>query len=212
MDPLDAGIPGTEITFESQSTSKTVVTDKIGRYEIDLPVGNYVMTVRGPNGFRIYQLPLFRLKEASVILNAMLLVGSSCGEWVISNRPGHGLATALEACRYRDLFPLPSDDGSPLVLAIRYGKRTETDTGYAYSGENTGEYQAPVFVTYDLFSLQGESVTYDPQGRTIRATGHVSWSAGSSETKRADATQFRIDKDGFVRTVPPVVELPKPQR
>jgi len=105
-----------------------VITNNVGVYEADLPLGDYTMTAQGPLGFRPCRRPLFRLPSATAILNATLLVGNPCGDMivVINGKPAtqEQWEAATGRCRGEELIPIPSGDGLPLQLSIRYGSRT----------------------------------------------------------------------------------------
>jgi hypothetical protein len=192
-------IPGVKVTFQNEQLSKTTTTNIVGVYEADLPLGDYTMTAQGPPGFRFYSRPLFRLTSlASPILNATLLVGSPCGDMIVVNRSGEPVTdeqwkAATERCRREELIPIPSDDSSSLHLSIRYGSRTVLGGTYFYTGEQTRQYETPVFATYNIFSLQADKVTYDVQKRTIKASGNVIAVNERGATQRADSMAFKID-------------------
>lgn len=197
-DPLEAVIPGIKVTFQNRQLTTTVTTNNVGVYEANLPLGDYTMTAQG-RGFRVYRRPLFRLRSpGTVILNATLLVGSPCGDLIVVNSSGEPVTdeqwkAATERCKGEEVIPIPSDDGLQLQLSIRYGSRTPVGSSYSYTGERTAQYETPVFVTYNLFSLQADSVNYDAQKRTIEAKGNVIATNEPGATQRADAMTFKIE-------------------
>ena len=81
----------------------------------------------------------------------------------------------------------------PFKLSVRYGSRTIVDSTYSYIGERTPQYEAPVFVAYNLFSLQADKVTYDAEKRTIEASGNVVAVNESGASQRADSMVFKIE-------------------
>jgi len=136
------------------------------------------------------------------ILNATLLVGNPCGDMVVANSSGEPVTdeqwrVATEHCSGEELIPIPSRDGLRLELSIRYGSRTPVGSAYSYTGEKTRQYETPVFVVYNLFSLQADKVTYDMQRQTIEATGNVIAANELGVTQRANSMAFKID-DGQV--------------
>jgi hypothetical protein len=197
-DSLEAVIPGAKVTFLNEQLTTTVNTNSVGIYEADLPLGSYTMTAQVP-GFRLYRRPLFRVTAPSnLILNAMLLVGNPCGDIIIVNSSGETVTAdqykaATEHCRRDDPFRIPSRDGVPFELSIRYGERRPIGSTYSYRGEKTREYETPVFVAYNLFSLQADSVIYDATTRTFQASGSVVAVDESGATRRADAMTFKIE-------------------
>jgi hypothetical protein len=198
-DPLAGVIPGVKVTFQSELLTTSVTTNNVGVYEADLPLGDYTMTAQGPPGFRFYRRPLFRVAlQATVVLNATLFVGDPCGDRIILNGSGgpptdEQLRAADETCRREELIPIPSRDGLPFKLSVRYGSRTTVGSTYSYMGEKTLEYEAPVFAVYNLFSLQADKVTYDVETRTIEASGNVVAVNALGTSQRVDSTVFKIE-------------------
>ena len=180
-DPLAGVIPGVKVTFQSELLTTTATTNNVGVYEAELPLGDYTMTAQGPRGFILYRRPLFRVtSQAAVVLNATLLVGrtdTSGGE---------------------ELIPIPSGDGSPFKLSVRYGSRTTVGSTYSYIGEKTPQYEAPVFVAYNLFSLQADKMTYNVDKRTIEASGNVVAVNELGASQRADSMVFKIENSQVV--------------
>jgi hypothetical protein len=200
-DPLEAVIRGVKVTFQNGQLTNTVTTNDVGVYEADLPFGDYTMTAQGV-GFKVYRRPLFRIMSpTTAILNATLLVGR-CGDMVIVNSSGAPVTdeqyrAATEHCRGEELIPIPSREGLRLELSVRYGDRTLVGSTYSYTGEKTHQYETPVFVVYNLFSLQADKVTYDSQRQTIEATGNVVAVNELGATQRANSMAFKIE-DGQV--------------
>jgi hypothetical protein len=206
-DPLDAVIPGVKVTFRNERLTRTVTTNNVGVYETELPLGDYTMTAQGPVGFRSYERPLFRVASPSIfILDVTLLVGDLCGDIIEVNGSGEPLTAeqwkaAKEECRGEELIPIPSADGLPFQLLIRYGSRKTIREIHSYTGEKTSQYQAPVFLTYNLFSLQAYELTFDAKNRTIMAHGNVVAVDESGSTKRAYIMSFKIE-NGQVTSAP----------
>ena len=74
----------------------------------------------------------------------------------------------------------------------RYTRGKRADKSHSYTGEKA-PYEDPVFVAYNLFSLQADRVTYDEKSRIIEASGNVVVADGLGTTQRADAMSFEID-------------------
>src|SRR5437016_3003584 len=159
-DPLGAVIRGVKVTFQSEHTSKTVATNDVGRYEEDLPFGVYTMTAQSP-GFRFYRRPPFRVtSSASISFDIILPVGKTINRIVVSSSGAPVTPEEWDAALKNPLpyygeesFSASSDDGVPFQLYIRYMSRAATDGTYSYAGEKL-PYEDPVFVAYNLFSLQ----------------------------------------------------------
>jgi len=197
-DPLEAVIREVKVTFRNEQLSKTVTTNDVGFYEADLTLGNYTMTAQSPS-FRFYRRPLFRVTSpATVVLNATLLVGNPCGHMIIVNGSGEPVTdeqweAATEHCRREELISIPSVNGLPFQPSILYGSRTPIGATYSYAGEKTPQYETPVFVAYNLFSLRADKVTYDAQKRIIEASGNVVAVNETGATQRADSMSFKIE-------------------
>jgi hypothetical protein len=66
-----------------------------------------------------------------------------------------------------EFFSVPSKEGAPFRLYTRYGGlRSTTGETLDYRGDKA-KYDDPVFVAYNLFSLQADRVVYDVNNQTI---------------------------------------------
>jgi len=211
----DSPVSGIKVQFVSENISTTVSTDRKGVYEADLPLGLYTMTVQFLYPYlQGYERPLFRVASPiSLVLNVNLdsYVEMSCE--LGDPPPGSQISErdrAKSACGGQDSFPLPSEDGAPFQLLIRFGTRKPTDNGYTYSapvdfsvvpepsyvyrsGRNPPTLGTPVFVAYNLFTLRADHVTYDEMNRTLHANGKVVVINEKGESQRADSMSFRIE-------------------
>jgi hypothetical protein len=193
----DSAVRGAGVTFESQKISITVSSDKSGFYEANLPVGLYTMTAKPVERYlQKYRRPLFRVASpTSLTFNITL---GPAGPFCDSKKPV--LDQPLPAddgvriCGGGDSFPVPSQDKVPFDLFIQYETRRPTDRGYTY---NTGEHlpgsQSPVFVAYNLFTLQADHIVYDVQRSTLEATGDVVVENADGTTQRADSMTFKME-------------------
>ena len=84
-----------------------------------------------------------------------------------NGRPQQNVAEARNLLRFRQA----TDCHCSFPSAMGFAHQVAAPT--LYTGERTRQYQTPVFVAYNLFSLQADKVTYDAQKRTIEATGNV---------------------------------------
>lgn len=192
-------VPRVKVNFKSENISETVSTDRRGFYEADLPVGTYTMGAEPvANTLQNYERPLFRVASpTSITLDVLLDALEGCDDcaWV---EPGH------------NSFPVPSEDGIPFQIFIRFGGRRTTEGGYVYSAAwkpISGEpsymdrsgwspppgLDTPVFVAYNLFTLRADQVTYDVKARIVRAVGHVVVANPDGTTLRAESIAFRIE-------------------
>jgi hypothetical protein len=207
--PRDYGASGVEVRFDSESVHKTVITDGKALYSVDLPIGTYTMTVQAPKQrslsfsiFRDYVRPLFRVTSpTTLVLNGTLYFARPTCDIAVINKSGE-LTTqeqrekaSQNACGGEDYFPYPSQNGVPFQLYVQYPKRLPTERGYIYSSDTIYDTEAPVpvFVAYNLFSLEANKVIYDAKSRTIEASGNVVVLDESGATKRADSMTFNIE-------------------
>ena len=197
-------IPRTEVTFRGPQMTQTLVVGNKGSYQADLPVGLYKMTVETPALGTAKLTPysrLFRVNSAATVLRSYDLsnVNNNC-DVVPSGTAEEGPELTKDACGGEDAFPLPGNDGTALELSIRYAFRTRVGKNYAYrrsGGQMLPNYRTPVFVAYDLFTLEADEVSYDLQKHTIVAKGDVVISGGSGNSKPTASLRFKI-KDGQV--------------
>lgn len=192
-------VPNTEITFRGEQATKTVTVDDKGFYQADLPVGLYKMTAHGPT---IHTQPLteyvrlFRVQSpTTIVLNGSLhMARTNCDVVANSDTPELHTEELKDNCGGEDSLPIPSKEGVLLELRVRYPERQLTRRGYRYGREICStQPEAPVFVSYDLFSLEAKVVYYDAKNHTIVATGNVVTEDGSGKARRADAMAFRIE-------------------
>jgi Carboxypeptidase regulatory-like domain len=194
-DPLGAVIPGVEVTLQSEQLSKVLTTNDVGAYEADLPFGAYIMSAQRL-GFRQYRRPLFRVTSPAILtVNVELPVRKIVDRVVVksSGKPVTRDENETAFPYYGDeSFPIPSEDGVPYELYIRYMKRTVVGGVCDYTGEKT-PYEDPVFVAYNLFSLQADHVGFNAEQREIEASGNVVVTNESGQTRHADSMAFKIE-------------------
>jgi hypothetical protein len=211
----DSVVAGVKVTFEAEKGSKIVSTDRRGIYEADLPVGLYTMTVQSLSPTLLaYKRPLFRVASSTNLVFDVSLDTYQKVTCEIVNLPrGDQISNrdrVKTTCGGLDIFPLPSGDGAPFQLLIRFGTRQPTDNGYAYSapvdfsvvpepsyvyrsGRNPLTLGPPVFVAYNLFTLRADHVTYDEKNQTLHANGKVVVVNEKGEKQRADSMTFRVE-------------------
>jgi len=177
--------------LQGNPLSKVLTTDAKGVYEDDFPLGVYAMTVENP-GFEVFHRPPFRVTSPRrITLDITLRVRATCDPHFVGAAPTSDQFedAVRRLCVREDFFPASSRDGVPFQVYVHYGSRKEIDGSFAY----TGLTERPVFVAYNLFSLQADSVTYDVKNRTIQASGNVVAANESVTTARADSMTFKIE-------------------
>jgi hypothetical protein len=192
------GVPRTEVTFQSEHETKTVVVDDKGFYSADLPLGLYKMIAQGPTILPQALTPygrLFRVASpTTVILNGTLYMARmNCDAVVGEDTEEQKKERWKDACGGEDSFPISSKDGTPLQLYIQYPQRQATDHGCLYTSSKIAEPDVPVIVAYNLFSLEANAVVYDAQNRTLTASGKVVMADGSGKIRHADSIAFKIE-------------------
>jgi len=199
VDSHNSAIVGAELKFEGSKTTVTVFSDSQGFYHAKLPVGLYSMTVaKGP---RDYRRPLFRVSSPKTIVLDVPLYPPlrNCDSGIISVTQPDGTPEKTETvvtpdefrdkCGGWDRYPLPSDEGVPFELLVRYSNRLRRDSERIYNGG----FQNPVSVAFNLFTLTADHVTYDMASRTLVAIGNVTITKGSAGSTHANSVKFRID-------------------
>jgi hypothetical protein len=193
-------MPRSEVTFSSSKITKTVVVDKEGFYQLDLPVGLYKMVAEGPSigvqSLEPYER-FFRVSSpAKIVLNGSLLVAPTSCDTASGGLPIERLIEMRkDDCGGVDFFPIPAKDGSPFQLYIRYPERRPNLNGHIYGNDRTATPGIRVVVAYNLFSLEANLVDYKTTTQTILATGDVMIEDGSGASRRATSASFRL-QDG----------------
>jgi hypothetical protein len=195
-------VPRTEVTFQGEHETKTVVVDDKGFYSADLPIGVYKMTAQGPTispqALTSYVRQFRVTSPTTIILNGTLHMARTNCDAVVGGDTEQQRAEAWkDVCGGEDSFTVPSKDGTSLQLYIQYPQRQPSDRGYLYTSNKITEPDVPVFVAYNLFSLEANAVVYDVKTRTIAASGNVVVADASGTTRHADSLGFRIE-DGRV--------------
>jgi|SRR5271168_3400214 len=187
-------VDGAKITFHRSGFSRTVVTNNKGIYEADLPLGDYSMTIKSIV-FRVCHRPLFRvLSPVHITFDFALHPARIFTDQPLNPEDPQAREAALyDISSYGEEFlPVPSDDGMPFQLYVHYVNRGQTGQTYMYAGDNYPPYKNPVFVAYNLFTLQADRVRYDAHSRTLEANGNVVVSNESGVTQRAESVIFKI--------------------
>lgn len=197
-------IVGAEVKFEGSNTTETVSSDGRGLYRAELPVGSYSMTVT--KGSAYYKRPLFRVSSPKTIVLDVTLsrLVRSCDPGAIIVRRPDGTTEKTETgtpddlrdeCGGWDRFPIFSGEGGSFELLVRYDRRRRSDGERVYDSG----FRNPVLVTFNLFTLTADHVTYDIASRTLVATGNVTTANGSAGSTRSNSVKFRIADDRVLR-------------
>jgi hypothetical protein len=207
-DSYSSAIAGADVQFEGSDTTEIVSSDSRGFYHAELPVGLYSMTVEkgSPGHGKYYRRPLFEVSSSkTIVLDATLYPPlPSCDSGVIFERRPDGTTkneiraapdTLLDECGGWDRYPLPSKEGVPFELLVRYSGRVRRDGERIYNGG----FRNPVLVGFNLFTLTADQVTYDLANRTLLATGNVTTTNGSAGSTHANSMKLRIATDSVLR-------------
>jgi hypothetical protein len=196
-------LPKIEVTFEGKNATKTIVAGSNGFYQTDLPVGIYKMIARSP---MIAFPPLkeyvrfFRITNSGTITlsGALHFDRTNCD--IVIRSVEEQVEEAKDICGGEDTYRISSKDGVPLELLIRYPSRRSIAKGYAYNVDRIAQPNVPVLAAYNLFSLVADAVTYDPENRTLDATGNVVTSDGSGKNQQFDSIRFKMENGRAVPT------------
>ena len=200
--------PPTEVTvtFKSNQVSSIVTVDSKGFYQVDLPVGLYTMTAEaqkmGPQHLSVltkYVRPLFRVTlPTTIIVNGNLYTERMTCDIVVRDLDQE-MEMGKDACGGEDFFPAPSRDGAPFQLYVRYPQRQHTEQGYVYNSDSISQPDVPVFVAYNLFTLEANRVTYDAKHRTIEANGDVVVTNESGVAEHVASIAIKIENGHAIR-------------
>ncbi len=164
----------------------TTTANASGKYEIDLPVGRYTMKAER-RGFRIYRRPLFFIPfPADLKLDISLPAGKIVDRVVVGGPE--------EPFNYygEEFLPVSAKDGMPFQLYTRYNWRASIDDDLDYTGEKT-PYEDPVFVAYNLISLQADHVIFNVKRKTLKASGNVVLSDETGRVQRAASISLSLE-------------------
>lgn len=167
-----------QITFERKNSKTIIVARDDGSYEAALPVGFYKMTAQAEKIGRSLALTtyvqFFRITHpVAVVVNGSLYEAPvSCDTLVPGDSPEQRLEAFKDVCGGDDLFHVTSKQDVPFQMWVRYSKRDRRGSVYTYQGDRTKS-DPPVLLTYNLFSLRADNVSYDTKNHQISARGHV---------------------------------------
>jgi hypothetical protein len=196
-------VPRANVAFHGKQFDQTVTTSDHGFYQTDLPFGSYTMLSEGL-GFRPYRRPLFRVTlHETINFDFTLAVRSTCDIVVVRNdggtpTPADWEAATKELCFREDSFPIPSTDGLPFQLLIRYGSHQAFSDQHLCTGKKA-LHEDRIFVAYNLFSLQADEVVYVASDSTVRATGNVVAEEESGLIDSAEYMTFKIENGHAMR-------------
>jgi hypothetical protein len=155
-------------------------------------------------GFRPYRRPLFRVTSSTTLdFDVTLRDFASCDVLVFNNSgkvsSEEWVAAQNEACLREDMLAIGSMR-APFQLSVRYGRRALKGKRYSYEGEKNGSVEIPVFVAYNLLTLQADEVVFDSGKKTIAASGNVVFVDEPDTVRRADSMTFKVENGRTVRT------------
>lgn len=186
-------IPNVRVRFQSGPQWKTLTTNGAGEFEADMPPGLYTMDVM-VHGLEPYHRPLFSITpKANLTFDLALPLASTCDMRIV----GSGSLAAEKAAMEKmplceDFLAMPQKKGVPFSLFVQYGSRSFQP--YIYDYEATSDLD-PVFVAYNLFSLEADEVTYDVPSQILDAHGRVvvvDESDGDYKVQTGDWMKFKI--------------------
>lgn len=201
-------VPRSEVKFHSDQLDKTVIVDEKGFYQADLPVGFYKMTVNGPAIGQQSLMPYARAfrvtAPTTIIINTTLQFARlTCDAVFWGDTPEEQAESFKDTCGGDDVVAMPSQNGIPLELFIRYPQRHIERYGMRYVGSEN----APVFVAYGLHTLQANEVSYFAKHHELSASGNVVVEDGSGKAERLTGLHW-ILQDGVAARFRD--ELPRP--
>jgi len=207
--PRRSVAPHVNVKFLSEEVSKVVTTDDGGRYSADLPTGLYSMTAVVPQAASARSAPFSPYFRPAFLVNSMTTVSvdgtlyfarPTC-DVVVTGKSGESPTkeqmeeATKNLCGGEDLFPAPSADGVPFQIYFRYPKRRQSDQGFVYVSDKIYQTEAPVpvFVAYNIFSLEANEVSFGVRERRLTATGNVVIADGSGKTQHFDSITLMME-------------------
>lgn len=98
-----------------------------------------------------------------------------------------------DLCGGEDVLPIPTKNGVQPQLYVRYQRRSRTDRGWIYSSGTVAiDYEVPVVIEYNLFTLAAKEVIYDTERGTLAATGNVVTVNELGAKESADSMMLKI--------------------
>ncbi len=176
----------------SGASSKTVITNEAGAYEVDLPLGLWTMTVvaHGPDGKIFskpiyYRRPPFRVTApTSMVFDISLPQGTLCTILVFGRDGGPPTQEELDhekaRCAGEEFFSVPSDS-VPFEVHLWGGSKF---AACSWVNDHGGVCKR-AFATYNTLSVQADDVAYDPGESILEARGNVVTQDESGERKAA---------------------------
>jgi hypothetical protein len=191
-------VPNSWVTFEGKSQI-TIKADATGAYEADLPLGVWTATTTlpplpGTTEERDLSHPHpFRVTAATnVIVDVHLRPPVMCDLHIMTPDRRPPTEEQLEErdtmCYGERFFRLPSSDGVPFEVDLGglEGSREPCSLG----GDNKAARQ---FASYNLLSVEADTVTYDSKQAILSATGDVVIE-DESGTHKAKSVAFRVQE------------------
>jgi hypothetical protein len=180
------------VIFDGVS-SKTVITNKDGVYEANLPLGLWTMTVVdcGPDGKVFtnmvrYRRPPFRVTApTSMVFDISLPQGTWCDIHVFGRDGGpptqEDIDQVTALCAGEEFFPVPAD-GVPFEVHVWGGR----DFGACTEVRNNSAVCKHTFATYNTLSVEADRVVFTPfpGGGLLEANGSVVINDGRREYHR----------------------------
>jgi hypothetical protein len=195
--------PGFWVTFEGES-STTVKVNGRGIYEADLPFGLWTATatVAPPPGkssdLGMSHPRRFRITASGNLVFNIYLPPPMLCDLMIATPSGQSAtpeqqAAVHKACYGEEFFPVPSADGVPFEVDL--GGLEESRESCSPTRVNKA---AREFATYNALTVEADKVVYNPDARTLEASGSVVIEDESGKHK-AHSITFHLE-DG--RAVP----------
>lgn len=196
-------VPNVWVTFEGKSQI-TVKADATGRYEADVPLGVWTATTTLPplpgnteDRALSHPRPFRVTAPTNVIVDVRLRPPVMCDISIMTPDRRPPTEEELEerdtACYGEKVVPAPSADGVPFEVDLGglEGSREPCSLG--------GDKAARQFASYNLLSVEADTVTYDPEQAILSAKGDVVVE-DESGTYKAKSVAFHV-REGLATPV-----------
>ena len=170
------------LVFEGGGESYRVETGENGAYSIRLQPNTYTILISHFGFCQIRRAAFIAKKDSEIRFDFQLWVGPS---------------DVYGKYNFMELDPVPHTHLKPLVL---FGETHPKGTSQIFTGAVLME-KYPVVLTYNLFTLRANQLTYEPSKHLLWAEGGVVWQDGTNE---GSGGNVQIWLDGYEPKVIPL--------
>jgi hypothetical protein len=179
-DVQDARISDATLTFTNKHDVHIAQTRDDGTYSIKLKSGTYALKVTKPY--------FWELRRAAFVLNKRSTLRFDFQMWV-STMDSEGI-------HYQELEKVAKSRLRPLIL---FGKNEQAEGSVRFIGAATFNVETrqarryPTILTFNLLTVRGDELIYNPSCRLVTVRGNVFWENGDKSGK-ADSVTISLNR------------------